>query len=65
MSYNEAVRFDVLIVVLLKIEVFWDVTLCHLVNGFGCFEDLNLHIIAEYYKQIRESNYLYTWKNMS
>jgi len=58
MSYNEAVRFEVLTVVLLKIQVFWDVTLCHLANGFGCSEDLNLHIIAEYYKQIRESNYL-------
>ena len=50
MSYNEAVRFEVLTVVLLKIQVFLDVTLCHLVNGFGCFEDLNLYIIAEYYR---------------
>ena len=58
MSYNEAMRFEVLTVVLLKIQVFWDVKLCHLINGCGCFEDLNLHIITEYYKEIRESNYL-------
>jgi len=32
-------RFEVLTAVMLKIQVFWDVTLCHWVSGCQCSEE--------------------------
>jgi len=36
---TQCVRFEVLTVVLLKVQVFSDVTLCYWASGLDCFKD--------------------------
>jgi len=51
-------RFQVLATLLSKIQVFWDVTLCHGVSSLGCFKE-------SLYLQAKHPFFLYflTWKH--
>jgi hypothetical protein len=39
MKVITALRYEILTAVLMNIQVFWDVTLCRMVNSYKCFNE--------------------------